>query len=149
MPFGLLSFGGLAGSGGPLKCCAEQSPSQTLPRTWSCPGSLTPSPPTHHQHPAPVLFWLCQVSAVAQASLAAEHVLSSRPAACGILFPPLGIEPTSPALEGWLLTTGPSEKSSSLVLTGACSTEPTDPEVRQCHFVWTAWCRSFLRPSAL
>ena len=150
LPFGPLNFGGLAGSGGPLKCCAEQSPSQTLPRTWSCPESLTPSPPTHGQHPAPVLlFWLCRVSALAQASLAAEHVLRSRPAACGILFPPPGIEPTPPALEGRLLTTGPPEKSSSLVLTGARSTEPTDPEVWQCHFVCPAWCQSFLRPSAL
>ena len=35
----------------------------------------------------------------------------SRPAACGILVPPLGIKPVSPALEGGLLTTGPPGKS--------------------------------------
>ena len=32
------------------------------------------------------------------------------PIACGILVPQPGIEPTSPALEGGFLTTGPPEK---------------------------------------
>ena len=31
--------------------------------------------------------------------------------ACGILFPRPGIEPTSPALHGVVLTTGPPQKS--------------------------------------
>ena len=31
--------------------------------------------------------------------------------ACGVLAPWLGIEPTSPALEGEILTTGPPGKS--------------------------------------
>ena len=35
----------------------------------------------------------------------------SYPAACGIVVPPPGIEPMSPALEGRFLTTGPPGKS--------------------------------------
>ena len=37
--------------------------------------------------------------------------LFSCPVACGILVPPPGIEPASPALEGRFLTTGPPGKS--------------------------------------
>ncbi len=36
--------------------------------------------------------------------------------ACGILVPRPGIEPTSPALEGEVLTTGPPAKSQMLYL---------------------------------
>ena len=43
-------------------------------------------------------------------SLVAARGLSC-PAACGILVPQPGMEPTSPALEGGFLTTGPPEKS--------------------------------------
>ena len=53
----------------------------------------------------------CRVSLVEVASLVAacalEHRLSSRPVACGILFPEPGTEAVSPALAGRLLTTGP------------------------------------------
>ena len=45
----------------------------------------------------------------AQASLVVAPGLS-RPEACGILVPQPGITPASPALEGGLLTTGPSRK---------------------------------------
>ena len=38
------------------------------------------------------------------------HGLSC-PVACGILVPPPGIEPASPALEGGFFTTGPPGKS--------------------------------------
>ena len=41
------------------------------------------------------------------------HGLNS-PAACGILVPPPGIKPTSPALEGWLLTSGEHRRSPSI-----------------------------------
>ena len=37
------------------------------------------------------------------------------PAACGILVPRPGIEPTSPVLEGGFLTTGPPGKSQHLI----------------------------------
>ena len=43
-------------------------------------------------------------------SVVAAHRLSC-PTACGILVPPPGIEPASPALEGGFLTTGPPGKS--------------------------------------
>ena len=43
-------------------------------------------------------------------SVVVAHGLSC-PAACGILVPRLGIEPTSPALEGGFFTTGPPGKS--------------------------------------
>ena len=43
-------------------------------------------------------------------SLAVAYGLS-RPAARGILVPPLGTKPVSPALEGGLLATGPPGKS--------------------------------------
>ena len=43
-------------------------------------------------------------------SLVVAYGLSC-PAACGILVPLLGIKPVSPALEGELLTTGPSGKT--------------------------------------
>ena len=43
-------------------------------------------------------------------SLVVAHGLSC-PTACGILVPRPGIEPTSPALEGGLLATGPRGKS--------------------------------------
>ena len=44
------------------------------------------------------------------ASLVVDHRLSFPPA-CGILVPLLRIEPESPALEGRILTTGPSGTS--------------------------------------
>lgn len=37
------------------------------------------------------------------------------PEACGILGPPPGMEPSLPALEGKVLTTGPPEKSAVLL----------------------------------
>ena len=37
------------------------------------------------------------------------------PKACGILAPPPGIKPTSPALEGKVITSGPSGKSLSFL----------------------------------
>lgn len=40
------------------------------------------------------------------------------PSACGILLPPPGIEPTSPAWEGRVLLTGPPGKSLSLFFKG-------------------------------
>jgi len=43
-------------------------------------------------------------------SLVAAHGLSF-PVACGILVPPSGIEPMTPALESQFLTTGPPRKS--------------------------------------
>ena len=43
------------------------------------------------------------------APLVVDHRLSF-PLACGILVPLLGIKPVSPALEGRILTTGPSGK---------------------------------------
>ena len=43
-------------------------------------------------------------------SLVAAHALSC-PAACGILVPQPGVEPTFPALEGGFFTTGPPERS--------------------------------------
>ena len=46
-------------------------------------------------------------------SLVAVRGLSC-PAACGILLPPPGIKPSSPALEGGFLTTGPPGKSPGL-----------------------------------
>ena len=46
-------------------------------------------------------------------SVAAARGLSC-PTACGILVPPPGIEPMSPALEGRFLPTGPPGKSQSL-----------------------------------
>ena len=45
--------------------------------------------------------------------LGVAHELSC-PAACGILVPLPGIEPVSPAFQGWFLTTGPPGKSSPL-----------------------------------
>ena len=50
-----------------------------------------------------IYCWLCQVLVVARRL--------SCPAACGILVPRPGIEPTSPALEGGFLTTGPHQGS--------------------------------------
>ena len=47
-------------------------------------------------------------------SVVVAHRLSC-PVACGILVPRPGIEPTSPALEGGVLTTGPPGKSSILL----------------------------------
>ena len=47
-------------------------------------------------------------------SLVAAHGLSF-PVACGILVPPSGIEPMTPALESQFLTTGPPGKSLSLL----------------------------------
>ena len=79
-----------------------------------------------------IITWLCWVFAVACGfffavlhgllsscgTWAPEHAGSgvvarglSCPAACGILVSRPGIEPTSPALEGELLTTGPPGKS--------------------------------------
>ena len=69
-------------------------------------------------------FWLCLVLVVAcgtspcgtmqslpwGAGAVTEHRLS-HPGACGILVPRPGIEPTSPTLEGRLLTTQPPRKS--------------------------------------
>ena len=48
-------------------------------------------------------------------SLAAAHGLSF-PMACGILVPPSGIEPMTPALESRFLTTGPLGKSLYILL---------------------------------
>ena len=48
-------------------------------------------------------------------SVVVAHWLSC-PAACGILVPCPGIEPTSPVLEGGFLTTGPPRKSLGFVL---------------------------------
>ena len=51
-------------------------------------------------------FWLHWVLVVASGLFLVEHRLSC-PMAYGILVPRPGIEPTSPALEGGFLTTGP------------------------------------------
>ena len=47
-------------------------------------------------------------------SLVVAHGLSC-PVACGILVPQPGIDPTSPALEGGFLTTGPPGKSQTFL----------------------------------
>ena len=68
------------------------------------------------------LVLCCSIRALSScsegASLAAAHRLSC-PAACRILVPPPGIKPTSSALEGELLATGPSRKSLAYVLNTA------------------------------
>ena len=50
------------------------------------------------------------VEAFSSCVWALEHV-GCCPAACGMVLPQPEIEPTSPALEGWLPTTGPPGKS--------------------------------------
>ena len=63
----------------------------------------------------PASLWLWHVGLVVVA-----HRLSC-PVACGILIPRPGIEPMSPALEGWFLTTGPPGKSQMLsIFSCAC-----------------------------
>ena len=49
-----------------------------------------------------------------QASLVVVHELSC-PKVCGILVPPAGIKPASPALEGGFLTAGPPGKSPTYI----------------------------------
>ena len=57
----------------------------------------------------------CDVGSIV-AAWALEPNRLSYPAACGILVPPPGMEPASPALEGAFLTTGPPGKSLMLFL---------------------------------
>ena len=58
----------------------------------------------------------CGVCALERAgSVVVVHGLSC-PAACGILVPQPGIEPTSPALEDGFLTTGPPGRSHVWIL---------------------------------
>ena len=56
-----------------------------------------------------ILFFLNIYLCVCQVLVVARGL--SCPVACGILVPQPGIEPTSPAVEGRFLTTGPPGKS--------------------------------------
>ena len=60
--------------------------------------------------------------------------LVSLGAACGILIPQPGIKPTSPALQGGFLTTGPLGKSQkSLFKKKKKKAEKREWEVFECH----------------
>ena len=93
--------------------------------------------------------------------LAPEHVGSvavarrlSCPSACGILAPPGGIKPASPALEGRFLTTGPPGKSLSNLICSFQQHREKDTisvtilkwqAVWKClwtgkHFIWMSYC---------
>ena len=77
----------------------------------------------------------------------------SCPAACGILVPQPGIEPTSPALEGGVFNTGPPGKSqaggSSDVQTehtpsvGAEESPPPSSGMRLVRELLLLWCLNF------
>ena len=91
---------------------------------WSASVLFSPIPLTVGSWPKPpisssflkkfyLFIWLRRVLAVVWGFFVAPCGLSC-PAACGLLVPRPGIKPTSPALEGGLLTTGRPGKSPTI-----------------------------------
>ena len=68
-------------------------------------------------------------------SVAVAHRFSC-PMACGILVPRPGIEPTSPALEGGFLTTGPPGKPPGILLNTLQCTAPNSKELANPKCQW-------------
>ena len=100
----------------------------TIISRWGCYNPLvyllaTPLDPSdlpHNSQRLACLFtylWLCGCCCSKDAAVVAQRLRCSQ--ACGILVPQPGVEPTSPALEGRFLTTGPPGKSP-----GACLSFP-------------------------
>ena len=81
--------------------------------SWSPSKGILPVARSIHQSPTE---YLPCVRSPAECCHVCIDRLSSCPAACGILAPWPGIEPTSPALEGGFLTTAPPRKSWHLLI---------------------------------
>ena len=90
--------------GGPRQNSSEQVPHMAPPIT-TLPSFLLGS-----ARPVYFFFWLRWVFVAAHWPLFWGHT-SLLPEPCGILVPRPGMKPTSPALEGRFLTTGPPGKS--------------------------------------
>ena len=106
---------------------------------WVVPSSSPPSTPSLTPSTSFQLLFLKNIYLFIWLPwlLVAARGLSC-PVACGILVPWPGIEPTSPALEGRFLTTGPPGKSHNCYfnIENSASTVFSNPTDRKSHFLY-------------